>query len=193
MEEAIALLARVGMANPERQARALPHELSAGTRQRVMIAIAIANDPRLLIADEPTGALDATTQMQVLDLLTDLRRELGMALVFISHSMPVVAEIADRVLVMYAGEVVEHGAAREVLAAPLHPYTAALLAGASREDGGLPRGIPGCVPQPHALPPGCAFAPRCAWRTGACEAQHPALVEVVAGRATRCLRWAELT
>jgi peptide/nickel transport system permease protein len=157
-----------------------------------MIAMAVANDPRLLIADEPTTALDVTIQAQVLDLLAQLRRELGMALVFITHSLPVVAEIADTVLVMYAGEIVERGAVRDVFSAPLHPYTAALLASAPREDGALPLGIPGTVPLPHALPPGCAFAPRCTLRVDACEAQRPALLEVMPNRATRCLRWKDV-
>jgi peptide/nickel transport system permease protein len=191
-EETIELLRRVGMPDPERRARAFPHELSGGMRQRTMIAMAIANDPRLLIADEPTTALDVTIQAQVLDLLADLRHEFRMALVFITHSLPVVAEIADRVLVMYAGEIVEQGPAREVFVAPLHPYTAALLQSAPREDGALPVGIPGTVPLPHALPPGCAFAPRCTMRANTCEAQHPELVEVASNRATRCLRWREL-
>jgi peptide/nickel transport system permease protein len=186
------LLSRVGMPEPERRARAFPHELSGGMRQRTMIAMAIANDPRLLIADEPTTALDVTIQAQVLDLLTQLRRELGMALVFITHSLPVVAEIADRVLVMYAGEIVEHGPARQVFASPLHPYTRALLQSAPRDDGTLPIGIPGTVPLPHALPPGCAFAPRCVLRNDMCETQHPALTEITPGRGTRCLRWREL-
>jgi peptide/nickel transport system permease protein len=186
------LLSRVGLPDPRRRARAFPHELSGGMRQRTMIAMAVANDPRLLIADEPTTALDVTIQAQVLDLLAQLRRELGMALVFITHSLPVVAEIADTVLVMYAGEIVERGAVRDVFSAPLHPYTAALLASAPREDGALPLGIPGTVPLPHALPPGCAFAPRCTLRVDACEAQRPALLEVMPNRATRCLRWKDV-
>jgi peptide/nickel transport system permease protein len=161
-------------------------------RQRAMVAIAIANDPRLLIADEPTTALDVTIQAQVLDLLAGLRRERGMALVFITHSLPVVSEIADLVAVMYAGEIVEHGRAEAVFARPLHPYTAALLASAPGEDGGLPTPIPGTVPPPAALPPGCAFAPRCALRTDFCEAAPPPLLEPEPDRATRCLRWREL-
>jgi peptide/nickel transport system permease protein len=191
-EEVAALLKRVGMPDPERRARAYPHELSGGMRQRAMIAMAIANDPRLLIADEPTTALDVTIQAQVLDLLADLRREMGMGLVFISHSLPVVAEIADRVLVMYAGQIVEQGAVQAVFAAPLHPYTAALLQSAPSDDGSLPIAIPGSVPLPHAMPPGCAFAPRCQMRQPACEKQSPPLMESMAGRATRCLRWREL-
>ncbi len=191
-EETVALLKRVGMPDPEGRARAYPHELSGGMRQRAMIAMAIANDPRLLIADEPTTALDVTIQAQVLDLLADLRHELGMGLVFITHSLPVVSEIADRVLVMYAGEIVEQGPIREIFAAPLHPYTAALLQSAPRDDGTLPIGIPGTVPLPHDMPPGCVFAPRCTMRIALCEAQHPPLTDVAAGRATRCLRWREL-
>jgi peptide/nickel transport system permease protein len=191
-EEVEALLGRVGMPDPKRRARAYPHELSGGMRQRAMIAMAIANDPRLLIADEPTTALDVTIQAQVLDLLADLRRELGMGLVLISHSLPVVAEIADRVLVMYAGEIVEQGTVREIFAAPLHPYTAALLQSAPNDDGTLPVGIPGAVPLPHEMPGGCAFAPRCRLREAACEMQQPHLVEVAFGRATRCLRWRDL-
>jgi len=128
----------------------------------------------------------------VLDLLADLRRERGMALVFITHSLPVVAEIADRVAVMYAGEIVEHGPAAAVFDRPLHPYTAALVRSAPREDGGLPDGIPGTVPLPLALPPGCAFAPRCGHCTPACEAAPPPLREASLGRQTRCLRWEEL-
>ncbi|MGK9168484.1 dipeptide/oligopeptide/nickel ABC transporter permease/ATP-binding protein [Inquilinus limosus] len=190
--EAVALLRRVGIPDPERRARSFPHELSGGMRQRVMIAIAIANDPALLIADEPTTALDVTIQAQILDLLAELRQQSGMALLFVTHSLPVVSEIADRVVVMYAGEVVEEGRTREVFGAPLHPYTAALLASAPREDGPPPQGIPGVVPAPDALPPGCVFAQRCPMRAGACEAARPHLVEPAADRRTRCLRWKEL-
>ncbi len=187
-----ALLRRVGIPDPARGARAFPHELSGGMRQRAMVAMAIANDPRLLIADEPTTALDVTIQAQVLDLLADLRRERGMALVFITHSLAVVAEIADRVAVMYAGQIVEQGHAAELFARPLHPYTVALLASAPGEDGALPRPIPGTVPPPHALPPGCAFAPRCALRAPGCDVAPPPLMEPEPDRATRCLRWREL-
>ncbi len=186
------LLQRVGIPDAARRARAFPHEMSGGMRQRAMIAIAVANDPRLLIADEPTTALDVTIQAQILDLLDRLRRERGMGLVFITHSLPVVAEIADRVVVMYAGEVVESGSAGEVFASPLHPYTRALLRSVPGEGSGLPEGIPGIVPLPHALPPGCTFAPRCAFRTPQCEAAPPRLEDVSGARATRCIRWREL-
>jgi peptide/nickel transport system permease protein len=190
--KAVALLARVGIPDPKRRARAYPHELSGGMRQRVMIAIAVANGPRLLIADEPTTALDVTIQAQVLDLLADLKRESGLALVFITHSLPVVAEIADRVVVMYAGEIVEEGTVAAVFARPRHPYTAALIASAPSEGGPPPQGIPGTVPPPHALPPGCRFAPRCSMRIDACEAVPPPYMAPEPGRSTRCIRWAEL-
>ncbi len=189
---AVGLLRLVGIPDPERRARSFPYEMSGGMRQRAMIAVAIANNPRLLIADEPTTALDVTIQAQILELLAALRRERGMALVFITHSLPVVAEIADRVVVMYAGEVVEQGAAADVFAAPRHPYTAALLRSAPTEDGGLPEGIPGTVPQPHDLPAGCAFAPRCAHRVSDCDSVRPPLVDVGPNRQSRCLRWREL-
>jgi peptide/nickel transport system permease protein len=192
-QRAVALLRRVGIPDPERRADAFPHELSGGMRQRAMIAMAIANHPRLLIADEPTTALDVTIQAQVLELLAELKREQGMTLVFITHNLPVVAEIADRIAVMYAGEIVEQGNAAEVLARPLHPYTAALLRSAPAEDGSrLPESIPGTVPPPHALPPGCTFAPRCGHRLPACEAAHPDLATAEPERETRCIRWPEL-
>ena len=192
-KQAVGLLKRVGIPDPPRRARAFPHEMSGGMRQRAMIAMAIANNPRLLIADEPTTALDVTIQAQVLELLADLKRERGMALIFITHSLPVVAEIADRVAVMYAGEVVEQGRADEVFARPLHPYTAALLRSAPKEDGTLPVGIPGIVPPPGALPPGCVFAPRCPHRRPACEAAPPPLEKAGGGRLTRCIRWREVS
>ncbi len=189
---AVALLREVGVPDPARRARGFPHEMSGGMRQRAMIAMAVAHDPALLIADEPTTALDVTIQAQVLDLMGRLRRERGVGVVFVTHALPVVAEVADRVAVMYAGEVVEQGAAAALFARPLHPYTAALLRSAPPEGGGLPEGIAGTVPLPHLLPPGCAFAPRCAHRVDACEAAHPALEDAGGGRLTRCLRWREL-
>ncbi len=191
--EAVGLLAKVGIPDPERRAGSFPHELSGGMRQRAMIAVAIANRPKLLIADEPTTALDVTIQAQVLELLAGLKAETGMGLVFITHSLPVVAEIADRVVVMYAGEVVEHGPAADIFARPLHPYTSALLRCAPSDDGSLPEAIPGTVPLPHELPPGCAFAPRCVERRPACEVARPGLDAAAPGRETRCIRWRELS
>jgi peptide/nickel transport system permease protein len=187
-----ALLARVGLPDPARVARAFPHELSGGMRQRAMIAIAIANDPDLLIADEPTTALDATVQAQVLDLLAALGRTRRMALIFITHNLPLVAAIADRVAVMYAGQVVEEAPTAVLLAHPLHPYTAALLASVPGGGGGLPTPIPGSVPAPHALPRGCAFAPRCVHVRPACAAAEPPMQQATPDRQTRCLRWADL-
>ena len=188
----VELLRHVGIPDPARRADAFPHEMSGGMRQRAVIAMAIANGPALLIADEPTTALDMTIQAQILQLLADLKAESGMGLMFITHSLPVVAEIADRVAVMYAGEIVEQGAVAEVFAHPLHPYTSALLRSAPAEDGRLPDSIPGTVPPPHALPPGCVFANRCGHRIDACDAAHPALEAAGPGRRTRCIRWQEL-
>jgi peptide/nickel transport system permease protein len=188
-ERAVSLLRRVGIPDPQHRAATFPHEMSGGMRQRAMIAMAIANDPLLLIADEPTTALDVTIQAQVTDLIGTLKRERGMSVVFITHSLPVVAEIADRIAVMYAGEIVEQGRAAEVLEHPLHPYTAALLRSAPGVRAGLPDAIPGTVPLPNALPPGCAFAPRCGHRISACEIRPPPLITPMADRATRCIRW----
>ena len=188
---ALDLFRRVGIADPERRLNAYPHELSGGMRQRVMIAMALANRPALLIADEPTTALDVTVQAQILDLLAELKRETGTALIFITHSLAVVAEIADRVTVMYAGQVVEQGPVVQVFGAPLHPYTTALL-GAVHESDAAPVGIPGVVPQPHAFPQGCRFAPRCPHAREACTAAPPALEPAAEDRLVRCIRWPEL-
>jgi peptide/nickel transport system permease protein len=186
-----ALLGHVGIPDPVRRSRSFPFELSGGMRQRAMIAMAVANNPALLIADEPTTALDVTIQAQVLDLLATLQREGDMGVVFITHSLPVVAEIADRVAVMYAGEIVEEGSAAAIFAHPMHPYTAALLRSAPPEDGTLPEGVPGSVPPLHELPPGCAFAPRCTQRRPECELSRPPLAAASDGRLTRCIRWRE--
>ena len=188
---ALDLFRRVGIADPERRLNAYPHELSGGMRQRVMIAMALANRPALLIADEPTTALDVTVQAQILDLLAELKRETGTALIFITHSLAVVAEIADRVTVMYAGQVVEQGPVVQVFGAPLHPYTTALL-GAVHKSDAAPVGIPGVVPQPHAFPQGCRFAPRCPHAREACTAAPPALEPAAEDRLVRCIRWPEL-
>ena len=188
---AVALLHEVGVLDPQRRAAAYPHEISGGMCQRVMIGMAVANGPRLLIADEPTTALDVTVQAQVLTLMSNLKRETGVALLFITHNLPVVAEIADRVVVLYAGEVVEEGPTAETFARPRHPYTQALLRSAPREEGPPPEGIPGFVPSPSELPPGCCFAPRCALRLATCD-RPPPLVEIGGGRTSRCIRWSEM-
>jgi len=192
-DRVVALLRQVGLPDPERQAMAYPHEVSGGQRQRVMIAAAIANHPRLLLADEPTTALDVTVQAQILALLAALKRaEEAMGMVFVTHNLAVVADIADRAVVMYAGEVVEEGPVAELFAAPRHPYTAALIASMPEGEAERLTAIPGAVPQPWAMPPGCRFAPRCAMAVEACGATSPELVEIAPGRATRCLRWKEM-
>jgi peptide/nickel transport system permease protein len=157
-----------------------------------MIATAVANGPRLLVADEPTTALDVTIQAQILDLLAGLKTRSGMGLIFITHNLAVVSEIADRVCVMYAGEIVEEGPVAEVFAQPRHPYTAALLASAPESESAQLSTIPGMVPPPHALPVGCTFAPRCGRAMEGCQTVKPAFVEVGPGRASRCLRWREV-
>jgi oligopeptide/dipeptide ABC transporter ATP-binding protein len=167
--------------------RAYPHELSGGMRQRAMIAVALACGPKLLIADEPTTALDVTVQAQVLQLLAELRAKLGMSLVLITHNLAVVAEQCDRIAVMYAGQVVETGPATRVIAAPLHPYTAGLLASLpslERPDAALVP-IPGRVPDPTQWPAGCRFAERCSSRIADCAAPQP--IRPLSDGGVRCL------
>ena len=168
-------LRRAAVPEPESRAEQFPHQLSGGLRQRAMIAMALAGGPRLLIADEPTTALDVTVQKQILDLLDRLRRELQLGLLFITHDLGVVAQVADRVAVMYAGRIVEEGPAQEVLRAPRHPYTQGLLAASPTLERGKLKPIPGTVPQLTALPPGCAFEPRCALRVAECVRAVPDL------------------
>ena len=186
--EAKRLLDQVGMPDAARRMEAYPHELSGGQNQRVMIAMALAGRPELLVADEPTTALDVTIQAQILELLSELRRAEGMALVLISHDLGVVAETCERVAVMYAGRIVEEAPVETLFAAPLHPYTQGLLGALPPIDG--PRrvlaSIPGGVPEPWAMPPGCAFAPRCPQHEQACDAAAPALLRRD-GRAAACL------
>ncbi len=169
-------LERAAVPEPARRARQYPHQLSGGLRQRAMIAMALAADPGVLIADEPTTALDATVQKQILELLATLRRELKLSLLFITHDLGVVAQVADRVAVMYAGRIVEEGAVAEVLRHPAHPYTQGLLRAAPRLAREKLVPIPGAVPALDALPPGCAFAPRCPKRVAECDAALPELI-----------------
>lgn len=175
--EAIALLARVGIARPERIVEGYPHQLSGGMLQRVMIAIALSCKPKLLIADEPTTALDVTIQAQILDLLNRLKQDEGMALMLITHDLGLVAELADRVIVMYAGRVVETGTVRDVLRHPKHPYTRGLLASRPVPGQRLRRlvSIPGQVPSPARLPAYCAFAERCFAAVDICRSGIPSL------------------
>ena len=183
------LLELVRVPSAAQRLDAYPHELSGGLRQRAMIAMALSCGPRLLLADEPTTALDATVQIQVLILLRKLQRELGMGMIFVTHDLGVAAEIADRIAVMYAGRVVESGPVADVLRSPAHPYTAGLLASTVHDQ---PRGqpvtaIPGSPPDMRRLPAGCAFAPRCAHRRTACVAEDPAPRYPAPGRMARCL------
>ena len=182
---ALALLTRVHVTDAERRLDQYPHELSGGMRQRVMIAVALACDPVMLIADEPTTALDVTIQAQILALLAELKREQNMAMVLITHDLGVVAGIANRVAVMYGGRVVELGSVRQVLKAPRHPYTQALLRSMPRVDDVADAPlvtIPGQPPNPRRLPPGCAFHPRCALTQDRCRVERPALVADGASR-----------
>jgi peptide/nickel transport system permease protein len=187
---AVALLDAVGIPEPAQKARTYPHELSGGQRQRIGIAMALANQPDLVVADEPTTALDVTTQARVLKLLAELRRQNDAAMIFISHDFGVVAELCDRVYVMYGGRVVESGPVRDVLQRPAHPYTARLLACVPRIGQGRHsiQPIPGLPPPTNALPPGCAFAPRCTLAIAACRSGDIALAVVGPDHAARCLR-----
>jgi len=171
------------------RARDYPHQLSGGMRQRIMIAMAIVNRPQLLIADEPTTALDVTIQAQILDLLAELRTKFGLAMLFISHDLAVVSQIADRVAVMYSGSLVELGARRDIFQAPAHPYTRGLLHAVPdlKTDRTRPlETIDGTVPALHAIPPGCSFEPRCEFRIPDCARTFPPLVEVATGHWARC-------
>jgi oligopeptide/dipeptide ABC transporter ATP-binding protein len=190
---AVALLDLVGVARPDVRARQYPHEFSGGMRQRAMIAMAIANDPALLIADEPTTALDVTIQAQVLDLLRTAQRETGAATVLITHDLGVVAEMAERVLVMYAGRIVERADVHALFAQPRHPYTVGLLNSLPRLDGAESlTPIPGSPPNLLARTPGCPFAPRCPLRRDVCDTERPPLIEIGDGRASACHFHAEV-
>jgi peptide/nickel transport system ATP-binding protein len=212
----LAALERAAVPKPELRARQYPHQLSGGLRQRAMIAMALAahnepngpfkkngresssastsgsntvarSEPRLLIADEPTTALDVTVQKQILELLAQLRRELGLALLFITHDLGVVAQVADRIAVTYAGRIVEEGPAREVLQHPRHPYTAGLLRASPQLVRHKLEPIPGTVPSLTALPPGCAFEPRCPVRIAQCAAAMPELRAAGPEHRARCI------
>ena len=174
------LFDQVGIPDAGRRLAAYPHELSGGQNQRVMIAMALAGGPELIVADEPTTALDVTIQAQILDLLRDVQAETGMALVLISHDLGVIAETCARVAVMYAGRIVEDASADDLFARPAHPYTRGLLGALPRIDGPRQRltTIPGAVPDPRRLPPGCPFGPRCPDRAAACDASEPALAGI---------------
>jgi len=189
--EALSLLQRVGLPDPERRLRSYPHELSGGMQQRAVIAMALACRPRLLVADEPTTALDVTIQAQILELLAGLQAERGMAMLLITHNLGLVSGVARRVCVLYAGRIVEHAPTADLLARAAHPYTAGLLAAVPRLSGNRERlaGIPGAVPHPARLPGGCPFHPRCPKARELCSRQEPAETAVAAEHGVRCHFW----
>jgi len=197
MKRAVEMLDLVGISEPARRAKTFPHQMSGGMRQRVMIAIALSCNPKLLIADEPTTALDVTIQAQILELMRDLQREIGMSILFITHDLGVVAEIADRVVVMYAGRAVEEGSVLDIFARPRMPYTAGLMNSIPRIDRAAERqerllAIVGNVPSPFSLPQGCSFHPRCGYVQERCKAAVPPLEDSGDGHMVRCVRWNEL-
>jgi peptide/nickel transport system ATP-binding protein len=190
-QRALELFERVRIPSPERRLSAFPHEMSGGMRQRAMIALALACRPQLLLADEPTTALDATVQIQILLLLRELQREMGLSVIFVTHDIGAALEVADRIAVMYAGRIVEEGTARSLIREPRHPYTQALLH--SRAQGALAQGarlrtIAGAPPDLSALPAGCAFAERCSFAAPSCREHEPVPVQLAAGHRVRCLR-----
>ncbi|MFI4997078.1 MAG: ABC transporter ATP-binding protein [Hyphomicrobiales bacterium] len=192
--EARRLFELVGIPDARHRLDLYPHELSGGQNQRVMIAMALAGEPELLVADEPTTALDATIQAQILDLIDRLRHEMGMALVLISHDLSVVAELCDRIVVMYAGGIVEEAPADRLFTAPAHPYTRGLLGAVPPLTGERRRltAIPGHVPEPWNMPAGCAFAPRCGLAIPDCSAAPPPMLDVGPGQRAACIRVAEI-
>jgi oligopeptide/dipeptide ABC transporter ATP-binding protein len=193
-DEVIRLLKLVGIPAPESRIKDYPHQMSGGMQQRVMIAMALASEPKLLVADEPTTALDVTIQAQILDLLLDLKKRLGMSILLITHNLGIVGDMAERVAVMYAGQVVELSPARELLKRPLHPYTKALMNSVPKLNGNLDRllAIPGNVPTLGNFPVGCRFHPRCPSAHPECATTMPQLQEVEPNRWVRCLYPKEL-
>ena len=195
MKRAVEMLEIVGIPEPARRSVQFPHEMSGGMRQRAMIAMALSCEPSVLIADEPTTALDVTIQAQILDLMRNLQERLGMAIVFITHDLGVVAEMAQRVVVMYAGQVVETGTVEEIFTRPLMPYTSGLMQSIPRmgaEEKTRLQAIPGYVPLLTKLPGGCRFRTRCAYAQERCAQSEPPLETLEDGRTVRCIRWTEL-
>ena len=192
-EEVEQLLTMVGIPDPKKRMRAYPHEMSGGMQQRVVMAMALACRPKLLVADEPTTALDVTIQAQILELLVRLQDELGMAVLLITHNLGLVADIAHSMNVMYAGRLVESGPAEQLLSDPKHPYTKALLQAVPKLErtSGRLQGIPGSVPNAGNLPDGCRFHPRCGRRKERCEEEEPDHLDVLTDRRVRCHFWDE--
>jgi oligopeptide/dipeptide ABC transporter ATP-binding protein len=195
-EEVVRLLKLVGIPAPELRIKDYPHQMSGGMQQRVMIAMALASEPKLLVADEPTTALDVTIQAQILDLLLDLKNRLGMSILLITHNLGIVGDMADRVAVMYAGQVVEMAPALDLLRRPLHPYTKALMNSVPKLNADTQRlsAIPGNVPSLGNFPPGCRFYPRCPTAAAHpdCATNPPPLTQVEPNRWVRCLYAKEL-
>jgi len=188
IEKSVELLKKVGIPIPEQRVNEYPHQLSGGIRQRAMIAMAMSCDPILLIADEPTTALDVTIQAQILDLMMALLREFNGSLIMITHDLGVIAEIADRIAIMYAGKVVEYSDKKTIFHNPLHPYTLGLLTSIPRLDVEMKRlnVIPGIVPNPLHFPSGCKFNPRCRFATDRCKKEEPSLIKIEEGHLVRC-------
>lgn len=189
-QRALNILTRVGIPEPQERIRVFPHQLSGGLRQRVMIAIALASNPRLLIADEPTTALDVTIQAQIIELLKEIQKEMEMSILLITHDFGVVSQMADTVSVMYAGKIVEQGSMKDIFEDPWHPYTRLLIMsipGIKVKRGGRLETIEGAVPNPMNFPPGCGFYPRCPYAEERCMREEP-VPEVIGGRMVRCLK-----
>lgn len=185
---AVEMLRMVGIPSPERRVDEYPHQMSGGMRQRVMIAMALSCNPKLLIADEPTTALDVTIQAQILDLMRKLRRELGTSILLITHDLGVIAELVDKVVVMYAGKIVERADVQEIFANPTHPYTQGLLGSIPKlhEDRDRLQTIEGTVPNPYRMPPGCRFHPRCKEAKEICRLEEPPVLELAPGHSVQC-------
>ena len=189
-QRALNILTRVGIPEPQERIRVFPHQLSGGLRQRVMIAIALASNPRLLIADEPTTSLDVTIQAQIIELLKEIQKEMEMSILLITHDFGVVSQMADTVSVMYAGKIVEQGSMKDIFEDPWHPYTRLLIMsipGIKVKRGGRLETIEGAVPNPMNFPPGCRFYPRCPYAEERCMREEP-VPEVIGGRMVRCLK-----
>ena len=193
VDRAVELLGSVRIPSPELRAREYPHQMSGGMRQRVMIAMAIACNPALLIADEPTTALDVTIQAQILELIQGLREEKKMSILFITHDLAIISENAGRVGIMYAGRIMELAGTRDIFSDPRHPYTMGLLDSLPQQKGKELKPIPGFVPRPGALPPGCKFSDRCSHVIGQCRKAEPGLDEIAPGHFSRCIRAKEIS